>query len=495
MSRFALQRFLRRFGSARTSRPTRREFLRSSAIASTGLLLSSLPLSARGQGAKGGRRVVIIGGGFSGLACAYELKSAGYDVTVIEARNRAGGRVLSFADFVSDRVVEGGAELIGSNHPTWMAYSKKFDLEMSDVSGDDELVAPLVLDGKRIDDDAALKIGEGMDAISAALTPEAAPINPDLPWESPDAAKLDAASVAQRVARLDAPEMSKRVFLLLMAADGGAPTEMQSYLGFLAMVAGGGGETFWTDSEVYRCKGGNARLAGKLLEAIGADRVVLKLPVTDVAIGGNSAKVTCADGRTLEADHVVLAVPPTVWSKIRFSPALPGAIKPQMGHNVKYLAHVKSRYWKAAKLSQYGISDGPMSETWEGTDNQDADQNAVLVGFSGGEAAQRCLAADKAAIDAFYKPLWEQLYPGFGEQFVAARFMDWPRDPWTMAGYSFPAPGQVTTVGPLLHRGLGRLHFAGEHCCYKFVGYMEGALNSGASLAARIAKRDSSTGA
>ena len=58
------------------------------------------------------------------------------------------------------------------------------------------------------------------------------------------------------------------------------------------------------------------------------------------------------------------------------------------------------------------------------------------------------------------------------------------------AGYSFPAPGEVTTVGPLLHKGLGRLHFAGEHTCYAFFGYMEGALQSGVSLARKLARRD-----
>ena len=45
--------------------------------------------------------------------------------------------------------------------------------------------------------------------------------------------------------------------------------------------------------------------------------------------------------------------------------------------------------------------------------------------------------------------------------------------------------------GPLLREGVnGRLHFAGEHTCYAFVGYMEGALNSGAAVAKRLAVRD-----
>lgn len=82
------------------------------------------------------------------------------------------------------------------------------------------------------------------------------------------------------------------------------------------------------------------------------------------------------------------------------------------------------------------------------------------------------------------------LYPSFKDNFVQERIMAWPRDPWTKAGYSFPAPGQVTAHGPTLYEGLGRLHFAGEHACYQFCGYMEGALYSGADLARRIAARD-----
>jgi len=96
----------------------------------------------------------------------------------------------------------------------------------------------------------------------------------------------------------------------------------------------------------------------------------------------------------------------------------------------------------------------------------------------------------KADRDRAYAELLNKIYNGYNDNVVKTRFMDWPNDPWTQAGYSFPAPGQVTTVGPILHKGIGRLHFAGEHASYKFVGYMEGALNSGASLAQRIAKRD-----
>ena len=67
-------------------------------------------------------------------------RSAGYDVTVVEARNRVGGRVISFSDLVPGKNVEGGGELIGSNHPAWVGYAKQFKLEFLDVGEEDARV-------------------------------------------------------------------------------------------------------------------------------------------------------------------------------------------------------------------------------------------------------------------------------------------------------------------------------------------------------------------
>lgn len=277
----------------------------------------------------------------------------------------------------------------------------------------------------------------------------------------------------------------------MFTADNGQHVARQSLLGNLAQIKGGGVERYWTESEVYRCKGGNQQLAFRLAEGIGASRIALRLPVTLIEDRLDRMIVTCRDGRTIECDDVVLTVPPSVWGKIEFKPALPAAIKPQMGCNLKYLAAVKSRFWKAASLAPDSLTDGDISMTWEGTDNQPGDDGASLHCFSGGPAAEACRARTGAARNAAYAEGLEALYPGFRDHFIQARFMDWPGDPWTMCGYSFPAPGEVTTVGPLLRQGVGgRLHFAGEHACYQFVGYMEGALHSGVSLAKRLAQRD-----
>jgi monoamine oxidase len=75
-----------------------------------------------------GRRVVIVGAGLAGLSCSYELKRAGYDVQILEAGPRVGGRVLTLHDWIPGKVVECGGELIGSNHPMWIRYARLFGL-------------------------------------------------------------------------------------------------------------------------------------------------------------------------------------------------------------------------------------------------------------------------------------------------------------------------------------------------------------------------------
>jgi monoamine oxidase len=319
---------------------------------------------------------------------------------------------------------------------------------------------------------------------------DAKAVNEDQPWLTPNAAALDKKTTKEWVDEQKVDDIIKLALIAELQANNGQAIEKQSYLGNLAQVKGGQLEKYFTDSEVYRCKGGNQQLAGALAKELGPDRLILGLAVTEVSTSGKNVVVTCADGRTLEVDDVVLAVPPTTWKKINFTPGLPSVINPQMGDNVKYLAHVKRRFWKDKKLSPDSLTDGELSMTWEGTDNQPGDENVCLTTFSGGNASTMARQHPKETRDADFAKLIEPMYPGFTENFVASRFMDWPAEMWTQAGYSFPAPGQVTTVGPMLYKGLGKLHFAGEHTCYKFVGYMEGALNSGVSLAKRLAIRD-----
>ncbi len=467
---------------------TRRVFLQNTTALGASLLLSNQSFGRT----KAGKRVVVVGGGFAGLACAHELSSAGYDVTVIEARNRIGGRVLSFKDLADGKTVEGGGELIGSNHPTWLAYKEKFGLTFLDVSEDEDLNMPIYLGGGLLDQETAELIYQEMKRALEKMTDAARPIVAERPWESPNARELDRQTIADWLDKLDLPALAKQLAAIQVASDNAVANDKASYLGMLTAVKGGGLERYWTDTELFRCQGGSDQLAKLLASALGAERIHLKLSVTAIDTSRDVAVVRCNDVSAIECDEVVLATPPSTWDRIRFTPALPEVLlKQQMGTAVKYLTAIKTRFWLENGRSQYAISDGPISQTWESTDAQPNEpRHAGLSAFSGGPQAESCLRMPKGERDSLYSEEFCKLYPEFQTQVTKTRFMDWPVEPFTRAGYSFPAPGQITAVSETLFNGFGPLRFCGEHTCYRFVGYMEGALNSGVSLARLMAKRN-----
>jgi len=487
MSRSLYARLARRFGR-REPGLSRRQAIQASLAAAAGLLLGG----CTGQGrsfARNGKRVIIVGAGLAGLACAHELDLAGYDVAVFEARRRVGGRVLSLGDLVDGSNVEGGAEFIGSNHPLWLAYAKRFRLDMMEVSDDGDLAAPVVLDGQRLDEKQSRELYEQMDAAYRTMLADAANVNLDEPWRTPDALTLDRRPTSDWISAVEAPALCKRALAVELQANNGVAVELQSYLGNLAQVKGGGMERYWEESEAYRCKGGNQQLAIRLARSLG-DSVKPGLPVLAIRAQADRVNVTAGDNRTYEADDVVLAVPPSIWRRLQIYPDLPSVLRVQFGSAVKYLAGLRSAFWRDQGLSPDALTDGQVCMTWDGTDGQDARNGAALIAFSGGPAAEAARKHPPHSVDSAYSAMLSQIYPEFPRHFLKGRFMDWPSDPYTGCGYSFPAPGEITAVGPILRRGLGHIHFAGEHCCLPFVGYMEGALQSGAALARRLARRD-----
>lgn len=60
---------------------------------------------------------MVVGSGLAGLSAAFKLKNSGWDVTVLEARGRTGGRVFSHVMPNSGGLIcELGAEWIGESH-------------------------------------------------------------------------------------------------------------------------------------------------------------------------------------------------------------------------------------------------------------------------------------------------------------------------------------------------------------------------------------------
>jgi monoamine oxidase len=393
---------------------TRREVLQAALAAAGGLLSTSIASAATRRTDL--PRVVVVGAGFAGLACADELAAAGYRVTLLEARDRLGGRVQTLRDLIAGKTIEAGGELVGPNQPTWMAYAKRFRLEfapMPDAPSD-----VIVLNGQTLPPEGARALWHEMRASFKTMNAQAASVPAFEPWQAPQARELDGRSLEAWISQLPVGDLCKQAMNLQMSAINGVSSAWQSLLG-------------------------------------------------------------------------VLAVPVSTYNKIAFDPPLPAALLVQMAATTKYLAVCRSRVWSSLGRSPNALCDGPVQMTWETTAGQPDAGDHALVALAGGAAADECRNWPASERESRFRRLLDGLYPGFADQMRPGRFMDWLTDAWARGTYSFPAPGEVTTAGPRLAAPFEqRLHFIGEHTCFAFTGWMEGALQSGVRLAGRLAKRD-----
>ena len=150
----------------------------------------------------------------------------------------------------------------------------------------------------------------------------------------------------------------------------------------------------------------------------------------------------------------------------------------------------EDRFWRKFGSSPTLTEDGPVNITWETTE-ADTDGDFVMVAFSGSDDAKTCAAWDEHVRRLNYVKSLEAVYPGIDNEILKSEFMNWPNEIWSKGSYYFPRVNEVMLWGPFWKAGYGGwLHFAGEHTCYAFIGYTEGALSSGYRLARRLAVRD-----
>src|ERR1700721_760223 len=447
------------------------------------------------------RKVAIVGAGLAGLCAAYELRGLKYSVIVYEAREEVGGRVRSIKDFIPGKTVEGGGELIGSNHPLWNSYKRHFRLEFSDVK--DYGNSPVRFGKHTLTFEESQKLTDELEKQLKALTQLAESIvDPFEPWTNPNATRLDAVSYGDWVRKARCSERCRAALENMLAADNGVPVDEQSLLGVLAMVKGGGLDRFWTDTEVFSSRNGNEQLGEGFAAALNRKpgTVITGAAVKSVSRRDEKLWLDLAHSKgsagspTPDPFHdVVRANPSSVWSNIVFEDEDVAASlrnPPKTGKNVKYLMRLRDRFWEDFSSSPTLSEDGPVDLTWETTED-DKTGDFALVAFSGADDAEQCSKWKAGERKRRYASKMQAAHPGIGRQIGRDKFMDWPNERGRRGSYYFPRVNEVTKWGPFWKAGHGGwLHFAGEHTCYAFMGYMEGALSSGYRVARRIAVRD-----
>lgn len=481
---------------------SRRTFL--GGAAATGVLLAagcsddgdrSAPATTRPRPDAGAaRRVVVAGAGLAGLTAALDLTEAGWEVVVLEARDRVGGRVLTLRDAFSEGLhAEGGGESIDDNHHDLLAMLDRFDLSTERRLEGRESTGIVYRQGRRsgLAEFVAQRDGrvlEDYNRFDVLLARTAEGVDPEHPERSPQAEELDAQSGADLLAELDpVPEARFLIESDTRSYYNAEPADLS--LLFLAQQWAVVADVPYGAEETMRVAGGNSRLPEAMAAALG-ESLHLGRPLLSVSHDGAGVRVT-TEGETVDAAHLVLAVPPRPLREVPFDPGLPTAVAAMiegldLGPAAKVITEYERPFWRDAGRSGLTVADLPFGVTWDAADSYDTGGPGLLTAFITGDGAAALGGLDDEPRIAEVQRQLDEVYPEgrdlrTGEAVTTA----WSNEAFTGGGYSAYAPGQVIPYWPALREPTGRIHFAGEHT-EALAGYMESAVRSGHRIATEI---------
>jgi monoamine oxidase len=442
------------------------------------------------------RRVIVMGAGLAGLTTALDLRDAGWDVVVLEARPRVGGRVHTLYGRFSGRLhAEAGGESIDNNHYAMQALINRYRLHF-EVRAPQKLVdAAVYAKGQRLPVGAFLakrggKVLSDYLAFDDALGAVSAGVDPEHPERAANAAALDRMSLEQFVRAQRLVPEAEFLVRLQNKSEYNAELADVSML-FVAQQTAVVADVFepLISAETTRVAGGNSRLVEAMAHDLGR-RVRLNSEVTQVARARNSVKVTTASGATFEGGQLVIAVPFMPLRRVRFTPSLPSALAAAIGGlDLGAAGKVTSEYalpfWTAEALSGFTLTDLPFTVAWPPTDSYVA-ARGLMTQFLTGNAARRAAAMSDRARTAAFQHQLDAVYPeGRRLRTGHAATTAWVNERFTGGGYAVFRPGQMRTFWPAIRAGVDRIHFAGEHT-ESLAGYMESAVRSGHRVAATL---------
>src|SRR5882757_2836184 len=263
--------------------------------------------------------VAVVGAGLAGLSAARRVLRAGLSVSVLEARERVGGRTWS-RTLADGTVVDLGGQWIGPMQERVVALARELEVDIFPTYNQGETL-------RFIPGDPQVVLVELVE-LFAKLDTLAAELPVEEPWTSPRARDWDSQTfqtwlraqvdnpgtmtlarlVATALFTVEADELSLLHVLMYIRSAGS--------IGNLTNVGGGAQE--------FRFVKGAQELSQRLAAQLGSDRVRLGCPVRRITQAASSVTVE-SDNGSVEARYVIVAVPTSLSDRIVHTPPLPGS--------------------------------------------------------------------------------------------------------------------------------------------------------------------------
>lgn len=438
-------------------------------------------------------RVVVVGGGLSGLVAARDLAREGAAVHVIEARSRLGGRIWTLRDAAfSPYSVEAGGEFIDGGHKAIRALTRELGLTLVRV-----LRAGF---GLALERNGGVVVHRKQTAVWRAFKKALAPLAATLEevnrdWDSTAAQAIARRSLdevlAARRASSDVRGMASALRGFFLADS--------STLSALVGVELSMEDTSPAEVPLYRIEGGNDRLIlaltpGRNVRFSGGE------VVTAVRQDANGVLLTL-EGKggardAVAADYVVVTVPAPVLLSWDFSPPLPEEQRRALaaldyGAATKAMLRFATPWWRRGEDRPRRGDRGPrafatnlpIGAVWDAAEEQRGAAILTLLGGGSSSLALRELIERDGAHGIRRQLEWL----GETEPIEAIEEIAWDRDRWARGGYAFFSASFDPAWRDALARAFGRVLFAGDHTSRMFQGYMEGAVDSGHRVAKELA--------
>ena len=414
--------------------------------------------------------VIIIGAGASGLMAAATLLEQNHVVTMVEARDRIGGRIhTGFGKF--SLPVEAGAEFMHGQQP----LTKK----LADEAGCDLIL----LSGNRFRlSDGVLKKGDFFDEHWEDLTHELERLQQD----------TDLASfLGQHFNDDKYKDLRKNVQAFVEGYDAADLHRVS------AMALG----EEWSESDdehQYHIQGGYGKLMlhlEKKVESLGGT-LSLSSPVSRIDWSPGKVKVH-TDKQVLEGNKLIITVPLGVLQRgtITFNPALPAHedafSKMGFGGVIKFFLEFRTAFWedriaRPFKDAAFIFSDAAVPTWW----SQLPDRTPLLTGWLGGPATRNINHEPEALYDKAIQSLQYIFQTGASaiqDQIRHWHVADWSGDPYAYGAYAYPTVEGRKSNEFISQPVRETIYFAGE-AFYNgpAMGTVEAALVSGKAVAEEL---------
>lgn len=450
-------------------------------------------------------RVLVVGAGLAGLSAAEALLNAGADVSLIEAGHRPGGRTRTVRDrFRHGQVADSGAEWVDSIHWRYRELMARYGVtDEGDPAPWTTIRRWMFWGGRLVSGDDLERLEPGLFAAveryeEATDAPAARLVDPSRPDLHPDAATLDSRSLNDVIIDTGLGPVAALLARRNSQGEFAAEPERVSAL-FVAQQRAHEREEIrrqGVEATANRVSGGTGLVAEGLARDIVSRHTSGHSPRLTVLFGhrlmsleqhadGVSAVVRSSDGESVVvADHVILACSLVPLRSVDFRTPMPTPLDEAVrtlgyGSITKTAVQFERRRWVAG----YGTTDSVSQRIYECTVDQ-AGESGILMAYCGGEGGARLAESDEAARIATITEDMRRVHSLTGVA-EGAFSRAWSTHPNFGGAYAVYEPGQVTRYWKVLREPWGRVHLAGEHVA-TCTGYMEGAIESGRTVAERI---------